>query len=192
MCYLSGDKALITQVSMSGRGCGHLNRCLNWCLNSMSGYPLGSCNWHFTGRWVMGSLGSQLAVLLNSWWCPTVFNPTMEKPGVQAGILRTNAPWHWNDFGAEAESKWWRHEVWWYWECADSNKVINGEKLGPSGIQSSMSDLIVWSVDWMELLKFWHSSCTPVAITGEDVVWKFVLEWVWRWSCQPNCQAFAQ
>jgi hypothetical protein len=33
-----------------------------------------------------------------------------------------------------------------------------------------MSDLIVLSVDGMEMLKFWHSSCTLVAITGEDVV----------------------
>jgi hypothetical protein len=33
-----------------------------------------------------------------------------------------------------------------------------------------MSDSIVWSVDGMELLKLWHSFCTLVTITGEDVV----------------------
>ncbi len=57
-------------------------------------------------------------------------------------------------------------------------KLLMGTCWDPSGIQPSMSDLIVWSVNWMELLKSWYFPYIPVAMTGEDVAWKFVWEWV--------------
>jgi len=56
-------------------------------------------------------------------------------------------------------------------------KSLMGTRWGPSGLQPSMSDLVDWPMDWMELLKSLHSSLIQMAQPGEDVARKFVYKW---------------
>jgi hypothetical protein len=56
-------------------------------------------------------------------------------------------------------------------------KSLMGTRWGPSGLQPSMSDLVDWPMDWMELLKFWLSSNIQVALNGEDLARKFAYKW---------------